>query len=153
MPDSYTQIYIQLVFAVRNRDALISESFREELQKYLTGIAQNYRHKLLAVYCMPDHAHLFVGLNPGQSISNLTNELKTSSSKWINEQHICKFHFNWQEGFGAFSYHRSMLNIIVQYINSQKEHHKKRSFKEEYLNLLREFDIDFNDQYLFEWID
>ena len=153
MPNTYTQLYIQLVFAVQHRDALIKESFREELQKYITGIAQNKKHKMLAVYCMPDHTHVFLGLHPNQSISSIANDLKTNSSKWINENKFTKFKFHWQEGYGGFSYHKSRLSSLVNYIRTQPEHHAKKSFKEEYLDLLKEFDIDFNDQYLFEWLE
>src|SRR5688500_9801173 len=108
MPNTYTQLYIQFVFAVLNRDALIKDPIREEIQKYISGIVKNNHHKLLAIYCMPDHAHVFIGLNPKQSISSLANDLKSNSSRWINSEKLCKHHFNWQEGYGAFSYHKSM---------------------------------------------
>ncbi len=153
MANTYTQLYIQFVFAVENREALIKESIRDEVQKYLTGIAQNKGHKMLAVYCNPDHTHVFLGLKPEQSISSLANDLKVNTSKWLNERGLCKHKFNWQAGFGAFSYHRSMLSTIGNYVNNQKEHHKKRSFKDEYLDLLHEFDIAFEDQYLFNFFD
>ena len=153
MPNTYTQLYIQLVFAVQNREALISENIRKEIQKYITGIANNNKHKMLAIFCMPDHAHVFVGLNPNQSISKLANDLKSNSSKWINKEKLCKFHFNWQEGYGAFSYHKSMISTIGNYINSQNIHHKNRTFKEEYNELLKEFDVEFDEQYLFKFFD
>ncbi|MBK8831271.1 MAG: IS200/IS605 family transposase [Saprospiraceae bacterium] len=153
MPNTYTQLYIQIVFAVQNRAALIHEPIREEIQKYLTGIVKNNQHKMLAVFCMPDHAHVFVGLNPNQSISSLANDLKSNSSRWINSEKLCRYHFNWQNGYGAFSYHKGMLSTICNYINTQKEHHQRRSFKDEYLDLLHEFDVDFNEQYLFEFFE
>ena len=153
MPNTYTQLYIQYVFAVQNRTALLKEPIREEIQKYLSGIASKNGHKMLALYCMPDHAHLFLGLNPSQSISSLANDLKSNSSKWINEKKLLKQKFNWQNGYGAFSYHKGMLSTICQYIETQPEHHQKRSFKDEYLDLLREFDVEFNEQYLFEFFD
>jgi REP element-mobilizing transposase RayT len=153
MPNTYTQLYIQFVFAVQHRKAMIQEPIREEIHRYLTGIANNNGHKMLAVYCMPDHAHIFVGLNPNQSISSLANDLKSNSSKWINEKKLFRYKFNWQNGYGAFSYHKGMLSTICQYIETQPEHHQKWSFQDEYLNLLREFDVDFNDHYLFEFFD
>jgi REP element-mobilizing transposase RayT len=153
MPNTYTQLYIQFVFAVQHRDALITEPNREEIQKFFTGIARNNKHKMLAIYCNPDHAHVFVGLNPNQSISDLANDLKSNSSRWINQEKLCKFHFNWQNGFGAFSYHKSRISGLCNYINNQKEHHKKRSFKEEYLDLLKEFDVDYDEKYLFEFFE
>jgi REP element-mobilizing transposase RayT len=124
-----------------------------EVEKYITGIAKNKRHKLLAIYCMPDHAHVFIGMNPTQSISQIANDLKSNSSRWINEEKLCKYHFNWQEGYGAFSYHKSMISTIGNYIANQSTHHRGRSFKEEYLDLLKEFDVEFNEQYLFDFFD
>ena len=153
MANTYTQLYVQIVFAVQNRNALISESFREELQKYATGIIQNNTHKMLAIYCMPDHTHIMVGLNPVQSISSLVNDIKSNSSKWINEQKKLKFPFNWQDGYGAFSYDRNRLYTTIDYINNQKQHHAKFNFKEEYLKLLKDFDIDYQEQYLFKWLE
>jgi len=153
MPNTYTQLYIQLVFAVQNRESLIREPNRDEIQKYITGIASKNGHKVLSIYCMPDHAHIFIGLNPNQSISSLANDLKSNSSKWINEKKLFRYKFNWQNGYGAFSYHKGMISTIGHYIDTQPEHHQKRSFKHEYLDLLREFDIDFNDQYLFDFFD
>ena len=151
MANTYTQLYIQYVFAVQHRESLINEDFREDLQKYITGIARNNKHKMLAIYCMPDHAHIFLGLNPNQSISKLANDLKTNSSKWINDNKKCKSKFNWQTGYGAFSYHNKMIPIIGDYIANQPSHHRKETFKDEYLKLLHEFDIDFKDEYLFNF--
>ena len=153
MANTYTQLYVQFVFAVQHREALIKESIREEIQKYITGIARNNGHKMLSIYCMPDHAHVFVGLKPTQSISSLASDLKANSAKWINTQRLCKFHFNWQEGYGAFSYHKNLISTVGNYIDTQPQHHQRRSFKEEYLDLLREFDVDYNDQYLFEFYE
>ena len=153
MPNTYTQLYIQFVFAVLYRNAMIKESIREETQKYITGIVQNNGHKMLAIYCMPDHAHVFIGLNPKQSISSLANDMKSNSSKWINNNKLCKTQFNWQEGYGAFSYHKSRINSLGNYINNQPQHHKKRGFKEEYLELLREFEVDYDERYLFDFFE
>ncbi len=153
MPNTYTQLYIQLVFAVQHRDALIHENIRDELQKYMTGIAQAHKHKMLAIYCNPDHTHVLVGLHPTQSLSSLANEMKSNSSRWLNESKRLNFNFKWQDGYGAFSYHKSLLDTIVKYVRNQKEHHKNKSFREEYLELLKEFDIDFDDRYLFTWVE
>ncbi len=153
MANTYTQLYIQFVFAVQNRDAIIKEPAREEIQKYLTGIAQNKGHKMLAIYCNPDHTHILLGLKPDQSISNLANDLKVNSSGWINKQGLCKYRFNWQPGFGAFSYHKQLIPVVANYIFNQKKHHENTSFKKEYVELLREFDITFTAQYLFEFFD
>jgi len=143
MPNTYTQLYIQFVFAIRNREALIREPIREEIQKYITGIATNKGHKMLAIYCMPNHAHIFVGLNPSQSISSLANDLKSNSSRWINSEKLSRFRFQWQEGFGAFSYHKSLIHTVGNYIDNQQAHHRKRTFRDEYLSLLKEFEVDF----------
>lgn len=153
MSNTYTQLYIQLVFAVKFREALITESIRDGLQKFLTGIAQNNKHKMLAVYCMPDHTHVLVGLHPTQSISGLAADLKSNSSRWLNETKQIRHQFNWQEGYGAFSYHKSRLPGMINYVLTQNEHHKKKSFRDEYLGLLNEFDIGYDEKYLFTWLE
>jgi REP element-mobilizing transposase RayT len=153
MANTYTQLYVQYVFAVKFRESLVTESWRPPLQKYMTGIAQNYGHKMLSIYCMPDHTHVLVGLNPNQSVSTLAKELKSSSSKWINQMKWTRFQFNWQEGYGAFSYDKSRMYRIADYIQGQPEHHRKKSFQEEYLELLEEFGIEFKNEYLFEFWD
>lgn len=149
MANTYTQLYNQFVFAVKNRKALIDSSWRDELCKYITGIVQNHKHKLIAIYAMPDHIHIFVGMKPTQSISDLLKEIKSHSSKWINENNFCSGKFEWQEGYGAFSYSHSQLSNVVNYINNQEEHHRKKSFRNEYINLLNEFQIDYRDNYIF----
>ncbi len=153
MANTYTQLYIQLVFAVKHRNSFIQEHFREYLQKYITGIVQSNEHKMLAIYCMPDHTHILIGLNPKQSISDLMRDIKASSSKWINEQRFIDGKFEWQPGYGAFSYNRSLLDAVVKYIHNQKTHHQKQSFKDEYLNFLKKFEIDYKPEYLFDWLD
>jgi putative transposase len=153
MANTYTQIYIQIVFAVKGRRSLIGEKNREELQKYITGVVQNREQKILAIYCNPDHTHIFIGMKPTIAISDLTREIKALSSKFINERNWVRGKFQWQEGFGAFSYAYSQLANVINYINSQPERHKKVTFKEEYLDLLKEFKISFDDKYLFEWIE
>lgn len=151
MPNTYTQLYIQIVFAVKGRENLISKNNREELHKYITGIVQNREQKLLSVFCMPDHVHLLVGIKPSVSISDLVRDIKAGSSGFVNQRRWVKGKFNWQEGFGAFSYSRSQIDFVIKYILNQEEHHRKKSFKEEYLELLKEFDVDYNEKYLFDW--
>ena len=151
MANTYTQLNIQLVFAVKYRKNYVLESFREDLQKYITGIAQNKGHKMLAIYCMPDHTHILVGLNPEQSISDLVRDIKANSSKWINDQRFIDVQFEWQRGYGAFSYNRSLLDVITKYIHNQAAHHQKKKFKQEYLEFLEKFEVEYNPEYLFEW--
>ncbi|MBP9151973.1 MAG: IS200/IS605 family transposase [Flavobacteriales bacterium] len=153
MANTYTQILIQYVFAVKYRDACIDENFREPLEKYITGIVSNSGHKLLAIYCMPDHCHILIGLHPTQSISDLARDIKSNSSKWINEEKHLRAKFNWQDGYGAFSYSRSQLDSVVKYILNQPEHHRKRTFGEEYIDFLQKFEVDHDANYLFDWID
>ena len=153
MSDTYTQLLVQIVFAVRGRKSLIKESFREPVQKYICGIISNSNCKPLAIYCNPDHIHILVGLHPNISVSELTRLIKCNSSKWINENNWIASPFSWQAGFGAFSYSKSQLDNVVRYILNQPEHHKKIKFKEEYLDLLDQFSIKFKDQYLFDFID
>lgn len=152
MPGTYSQIYIQVVFAVKGRDNLISHEWEEELYKYITGIVQKKEQKMLAINGMPDHIHFLIGMKPTCSLSDLVREVKKSSNEFIKEKGFTKFQFNWQEGYGAFSYSHSQLNNVITYIMNQKEHHKKKSFKEEYIGFLQAFDIPFDEKYLFEWL-
>ena len=152
MPNTYTQIYIQTVFAVENRMSLIKETWKEELHKYITGIIQNNKHKLIAINSMPDHIHIFIGMKPVQSVSHLLQDIKTNSSKWINENRFVRGKFNWQDGYGAFSYSHSHIDKVVKYIQNQQEHHKKKTFKEEYLEILKKFNIPYDERYLFKEI-
>ncbi len=153
MANTYTQLYVHLIFAVHRRDRLIKESVRERVQQYICGIVRDHRHKPLAVYCMPDHLHLLVGLHPDQSIADLVREIKGSSSTWINANHLLPTHFAWQRGYGAFSYAKSQLDAVVQYIQRQPEHHARTSFRDEYTALLQKFTIEYDEKYLFEWIE
>ena len=150
---TYSQIYIQIVFAVKNRQALIANSWQEELYKYVTGIVQNKGQKMLAINGMPDHIHILIGMKPSCCLSDLVREIKKSSNSFVKEKEFSKYKFEWQEGFGAFSYSHSSLDNVIGYIKNQKEHHKKRSFKEEYIDFLEKFQIEFKDEYLFEWIE
>lgn len=153
MANTYTQIHIQAVFSVQNRECVILKSWRDELFKYITGIVQNNKHKLLAINGMPDHVHLLFGLRPAQSVSDLMQDIKGSSSKWINEKRFIKSRFSWQEGYGAFSYSKSELPDVINYINNQREHHRKKTFTEEYLEMLNEFDIEYDQRYIFKPVD
>jgi len=153
MANTYTQIYIQIVFTVKGRQNLIPKQNREELHKYITGIITNRNQKLLSIFAMPDHIHLLVGLKPNISISDLVRDVKAGSSKFISDNNWIKGKFSWQEGFGAFSYSKSQIDNVVKYILNQEEHHKTTTFKDEYLDFLKKFEIDYNEKYLFEWID
>jgi putative transposase len=153
MANTYTQIYIQVVFAVEGRQNLIKPIHKEELYKYITGIIRNRSQKLIAINGMADHLHVLIGMNPDIALSNLVRDIKTHSSKFINEKHWVMGRFNWQAGFGAFSYSRSHLDDVVRYIQNQEEHHSKSSFKSEYLGLLRKFDIAYDDKYIFKFIE
>jgi len=153
MPNTYSQIYIQIVFAVKGRQNLIAKQNREEVHKYITGIVQSREQKMLAIFCNPDHIHIFVGMKPSLSISDLTRDIKASSSNFINEKKWIKGKFNWQEGFGAFSYSKSHIDRVVKYILNQEQHHRKQTFKEEYLELLKKYEISYDERYLFEWIE
>jgi putative transposase len=151
--NTYSQIYIHIVFAVQGRHSFIAEQNREELQKYMSGIILKRSQKLLAIYCVPDHVHLLIGMKPNMPVSDLVRDIKSASSHFISESKKLRGKFNWQEGFGAFSYSRSQISDVIHYISNQKEHHKKRSFREEYLDFLKKFEIEFQDKYLFEWYD
>lgn len=146
-------MYVQIVFAVQGRSNLIPPKHREEIHKYISGIVSNRGQKMLSVFCMPDHTHLLIGIKPSVSVSDLTRDIKAVSSKFINDKKWIRGKFNWQEGFGAFTYSRSQINNVIKYILNQEEHHKKKTFKEEYLSFLKKFEVDYNEKYLFQWID
>lgn len=150
MANTYTQIHIHFVFAVKFRDGIIQSKWKEDLYKYMSGIIQNNNHKLLAINGMPDHIHILIGLRPAQSISDLMKEVKQSSSKWINQNKLTNGHFEWQEGYGAFFYSKSQINQVVSYIQNQELHHKKKTFKEEYLDFLVKFEIDHDEKFIFK---
>lgn len=153
MPNTYSQIYIHVIFAVKNRDALIRPNWETELYKYMTGIIQNKEQKMLAINGTSNHIHFLIGMKPTCCLADLVRETKKSSNAFIKEKGFSKFKFQWQEGFGAFSYSHSQLSDVIKYIDDQKEHHRKRSFKNEYLAFLKAFEIDFKDEYLFDWIE
>ena len=153
MAGTFSQIYIQVVFAVQHRESIIHSTWEEELYKYISGIVRNKGQKLLAINGMPDHIHIFIGMKPSCCLSDLVREVKKSSSEFIKEKRFTKFKFNWQEGYGAFSYGHSQIDTVAKYVMNQKEQHKKQTFKEEYLSFLKKFEIEFKDEYLFKWID
>ncbi|MBP6431858.1 MAG: IS200/IS605 family transposase [Ferruginibacter sp.] len=149
---TYSQIYIHIVFAVKNRDALINISWEERLYQYITGIIQNKGQKLIAINGTANHIHIFIGIKPSCCLSDLVREIKKASNEFINENQLSKFKFNWQEGYGAFSYSHSQIDNVYKYIMNQKEHHKKITFREEYVDFLRKFEVLYDEKYLFEWI-
>lgn len=153
MPNTYTQLYIQFVFSVKGRQNLIQESFRDELEKVICGIINRHHCKPYAIYCNPDHTHILVGMHPTIAPSKLMEQAKSGSSKWLNQQKHILGQFSWQDGYGAFTYSRSQIDQVMKYIMSQPEHHKKQSFKEEYLLLLEKFEVPFEERYLFEWYE
>ena len=151
MANIYTQCYFRLVFAVKNRDALIKKEWKGVLGKYITGIVQNHRHKVLAIGSMPDHIHILIGYNTNQLIPNLVEEIKTSSNSWIKKEKLSKYKFDWQKGYGAFTHSHGQIDTVIKYILTQEEHHKTKPFKEEYLNILEKNHVEFKDEYLFEY--
>lgn len=148
MPNTYTQIHLQLIFAVKFRSCLIKPFWRDELYRYIAGIISNHQHKVLAIGGMPDHLHILIGMRPDQALSQLLKEIKGSSSKWINEKKFLAQHFSWQEGYGAFSYAKSDLPRVISYIQHQEDHHRKKSFAEEYREMLEELGYDYDERYL-----
>ena len=153
MANTYTQMYVHLVFSPKRREALISRKWKDELEKYITGIVQNHNHKMLATGAMPDHIHLFIGYNVNHLIPDLVEEIKTSSNAWIKKNNLSQFRFDWQKGYGAFSHSRSNLDTVVKYVLNQEDHHKRKTFKEEYLDILRKNEIEFKNEYVFEFFD
>ena len=153
MSNTYSQIHIQCVFAVKHRDAVINHSWKERLHKYIIAIVNNNGHKALCINSMPDHLHLFFGMRPKQSLSDLMQLVKGDSSEWINKQKLILGKFRWQEGYGAFSYSKSHTDAVVKYILNQEDHHRKKTFIEEYKEMLKKFEVDYNDQYIFKELE
>lgn len=150
MANTYTQLHIQFVFAAKYRAALIQKSWKDELHKYITGIFQENGHKMLQINSMPDHTHIFIGLKPVQSISSLIQNVKTESSKWIKQKGFYTAPFAWQEGYGAFSYSKSHVSNVIRYIQNQETHHRKETFLDEYRKMLKAFEIEYDEQYIFK---
>ena len=153
MPNTYTQLYIHIVFAVHGRDSLLRSEFREHVHKYITGIVEQRSHKLIAINSVPDHMHLLIGYEPQQALSDLVRDIKSHSAKYINEQGWMKTKFSWQTGYGAFSHSRSQIDAVVKYIANQETHHRKTDFRREYLDMLEKYSVSYDPKYLFEWIE
>jgi putative transposase len=153
MANTYTQIHIHIVFAVKWRLGLIQKEWKDELYRYITGVIQNQKHKLLAINGMPDHVHILIGMRPSQSLSELVQDIKGCSSKWINERGFVKGRFEWQEGFGAFSLGKSDVGNVTSYIQNQEKHHRKVSFREEFHEFLDEMSIEYDDRYVFKDVE
>jgi putative transposase len=150
MANTYTQMHHQFIFAVQNRISLIQSTFKDELYKYITGIIQKNDHKLLVINGMPDHVHIFIGMRPTQSVADLLQDIKGSSSKWINDNKLVPGKFQWQEGYGAFSYSKSHVPAVIKYILNQEIHHKKKTFIEEYIEFLDKFGVEYDKRYIFK---
>jgi len=153
MPGTFSQIYIQIVFAVKGRQNLIHDSWKDDLHKYIAGIIKGKNQKPIIVNGMPDHIHAFVSLRPVMALSDLARDIKNNSSNFINGQKFIKTKFSWQEGYGAFSYSHSQIRNVYNYILNQEKHHEKKPFKEEYIDILKKFEIEHDEKYLFEWYD
>ena len=152
MPRTFSQIYIQVVFAVQGRQNLIGKSWKDDLNKYISGIITNKGQKSIIVNGMPDHIHAFIGLKPSMAISDIVRDIKNNFSNFINKNRFVRGHFKWQEGFGSFSYSHSHIEQVYNYILNQEKHHLKKTFKEEYIEFLRKFQIEFDEKHLFDWI-
>jgi putative transposase len=148
MANTYTQMYLQFVFAVENRESLIQRAWKNDLYKYITGIVQKNNHKLIAINGTSNHLHVFVGYKPHQLIPDLLQDIKGASSAWINKQHLVNGTFRWQQGYGAFSYSISSIDRVVKYIMNQEEHHRKISFYDEYIELLNKYEVPYEEKYL-----
>jgi putative transposase len=150
MSNTYTQIHLQVIFAVKKRTALIHKEWKDELYKYVTGIVQSYGHKLLAINGIADHVHIFFGMRPTQALSDLMQHVKQNSSKWINQKKFINERFEWQEGYGAFSYGKSQASRVIAYIQNQEVHHRKINFLDEYKRFLEKFEVDYDERYVFK---
>ena len=153
MAGTYSQIYVQIVFTVKKREHLIPKVNQEELFEYISGIIRNKGQKAIIVNGVANHIHVFIGLKPDVKISDLVRDIKNNSTNFINQQKWLNRKFSWQSGYGAFSYGQSQVEIVYNYILNQENHHKKKSFQEEYLEFLRKFDIKFDPRYLFDWTE
>lgn len=149
MANTYTQLYIQFVFAVKYRQSLILPEWEDELYKYITGIVQNHKHKMIAINGMPDHIHIFVGFHTTQSIAELMKVVKGDSAEWVNGRQFAKGHFRWQEGYGAFTYSRSHIDRVYRYVMNQKHHHARRAFLKEYMQMLEEHGVEYDTRFIF----
>ncbi|GHT43289.1 transposase [Bacteroidia bacterium] len=153
MANTFTQIHIHTVFAVQNRGSLINKSWQERLYKYIIAIMQKHGHKVLSIGGMPDHVHILFGFRPTQALSNLIQEVKRDSSEWITKEKLVRGQFSWQEGYGAFSYSKSHISQVASYIENQEEHHKKKTFLDEYRKILDDFELEYDERYVFKPIE
>jgi putative transposase len=153
MPNTYTQVHIHFVFVVKYRNGLINKNWKDDLYKYITGIVQNNDHKVICINGMPDHVHLLIGLRSTQSMAELMKDVKQSSSKWINQNKLTNTKFEWQEGYGAFSYSKSHLAKVINYITNQETHHAKKTFLEEYKEMLEKFEVEYDERYIFKELE
>jgi REP element-mobilizing transposase RayT len=153
MAGTFSQIYIQVVFAVKGRENLLQKPWRDAIFKYMSGIIKGKNQKSIIVNGVADHVHLFIGLRPSMCLSDLVRDIKNNTTNFIKDKKLIKGEFAWQEGFGAFSYSHSQLDNVYQYILNQEEHHRKRTFKEEYLDFLQKFEIEHDEKYLFDWLE
>lgn len=153
MPGTFSKLYIQAVFAVKGRENLIANSWKDELHKYIAGIIKGKDQKSIIVNGMPDHIHAFIGLRPAMAISDLVRDIKNNSSNFITDRKLVKGKFSWQEGYGAFSYSHSHVDNVYQYVLNQEKHHKKKTFRQEYIEFLKKFEIEYDEKYLFDWIE
>ncbi|MCH8486842.1 MAG: IS200/IS605 family transposase [Candidatus Cyclonatronum sp.] len=151
--NTFSKIYIKIIFAVMGRQSLIGQKWEEELFRYITGVVQNKGQKMLAINGMPDHIHFLIGMKPSCCLSDLVREVKKASNAFVNEKKFTAAKFEWQKAFGAFSYSHSALDDVIAYIHNQKEHHRRRTFREEYIGFLEKFEVDYRKEYLFEWIE
>jgi REP element-mobilizing transposase RayT len=153
MANTYVQAYFHLVFAVKFRQSLIQKSWKDDLEKYITGIIQKQGHKLIAIGSMPDHIHIFIGYNVNQTIPVLVETIKTSSDQWIKTQNLTRSKFQWQQGYGAFTYSHSQIATVAKYVLNQEAHHRKNTFKEEYLDMMHKFQVEFKNEYMFDFFN
>ncbi len=153
MANTYTQLYAQIVFSPKGRANLITKNIKDDVHKYIIGVIKGCNQKPMIINGMPDHIHILIGFSPNISLSNLVRDIKVSTTNYINENKLVHGKFVWQRGFGAFSYSKSQIPRVIKYIHDQEKHHKKRTFREEYLELLNKFEIEFENKYLFEFYD
>ena len=153
MANTYTQCYVHLVFSPKHRAALIKKEWADDLERYITGVIQGEGHKLLQIKVMPDHIHIFIGYNINQTLPKLVETIKTSSNKYVSDEKFTTHKFDWQKGYGAFTHSKTQVDAVCKYILNQEEHHKKHSFREEYLDILQKNDIEYDEKYLFDFFD
>ena len=151
MANTYTQLYVQIIFSPLGRQNLIRNKTKNDIYKYIVGIIKKKNQKPMIINGMPDHVHILIGFSPDIAISDLVRDIKSNSSNFINENKLVPGKFSWQKGFGAFTYSKSQVPRVVRYIENQEEHHRMKTFKEEYLELLEKFEVDYKKHYLFEW--